>query len=255
MQVETQNTPSITIPADLSGDSVADLDENLKSLLQKNPKVIILDSSQMEHVTSSHINALWQAHQLCKDAGVEMRLKSPSPGLIRVLKVLDLYSVFAKDQDFDASQLRQAVQIELGDRTETYSDEFHADLDSMNAALEEFLKYLKCLHLPETVEYELRTVFYEVTTNIRTHARIERDSLIEFASRVDGSKIVLTFADSGMPFDPTGLATDMDMQTASKNGQSRGFGITLIRKLTDKISYVRRDDAVNVLTIEKRWEQ
>ena len=255
MHIETQNNSSITIPADLSGDSLADFDENLKSLLQKNPEAIYLDSSNLVNVTSSDIKVLWAAYQLCQDTGVELRLKSPSPGLIRVLQVLDLYSLFTVDPDSDIPQFGQVVQSDPGECTEMHCDAFHADPGSINAAIEEFLKFLKHLHTPEMIEYELRTVFYEVATNIRIHAEPEKDGLIVFTAMVNGQNIVIVFVDSAKPFDVTSSIPDVDLRTALKSGQKCGFGVTLIRKLTDKISYIRMNDAINVLILEKKWSQ
>jgi len=255
VQIDTKATPSIAIPSDLSAESMAGFDERLRDLLRKGPDKIALDSSQLKIVTSSHINVLWQVYQTCADAGVEVKLQSPSAGLVRILKVLDLYDVFGESRDIVYTRLKEAVKIESVDGAETYADEFRANVGSINDALDEFLRFLKRLCLHEITEYELRSVFYEVVTNIRTHANIEGNDLIVFTCRADESKILLVFADSGIPFDLTSVTADFDLRATARNGQTRGFGITLIRMLTDTISYTRRDDVINVLTLKKKWNQ
>jgi len=253
MQIDHVVTPTLLVPADLSDNAVTRFDGRLKELLAKSPMSIAFDVSQLENVTSSHIKLLWQAYHVCLDAGVTMKLKSLSPGLVRVLKVLDLYELLAEDHESMRPQLRKAVRIKPRGVPPPYADEFPTDSRSIDEALEGFLKYLRRFTLPEVVIFELRTVFYEVAANIRSYARMGDDDIVVFSARVEGSKLIMVFADSGVPFDPKSTTVDFDPRTASKNGQTRGFGLTLVRRLTDKMSYVRMNDVINVLTLEKKW--
>jgi anti-sigma regulatory factor (Ser/Thr protein kinase) len=250
VSVNTQNMPSITIPANLSDNSLSKFYEDLKQLLADHPESIAVDSSQLECASSGHVGALWQAHELCADTGVRMLLESPSPGLIRVLEILDLSEAFGEERDIAPSQLRQAASVGLGGQTETYADEFPADVDSINTALDRFLELIRKFQLPETTEYVLRTIFYEITTNIRAHAGLEEHGLIVFSLRAEDLKLTLVFADSGKPFDPTWVADDVDLRKVLKNRQIRGLGIPMICKLAEKISYKLIDGTINVFTVE-----
>ncbi|MCK4815541.1 ATP-binding protein [bacterium] len=254
MQIDYVATPTLLVPADLSDDAVTRFDRGLKELLTEDPLSIAFDASQLEQVTSSHIKLLWQAYHVCLDAGATMKLKSLSPGLERVLKVLDLYELLAENHESICPQLRKAVRIKPGAIPPPYADEFPADSHSIDKALEGFLKFLRRFTLPEVVIFELRIVFYELATNIGSHAQMRDDDLVVFSALVEGSKLIMVFADSGVPFDPRSSTADYDPRTASKNGQTRGFGLTLVQRLTDKMSYVRMNDAINVLTIEKMWD-
>jgi len=253
MQIDYIDTLTLLVPADLSNDAMTHFDRGLKKLLTEDPQTIAFDTSQLKYVTSSHIKLLWQIYNICLDAGVTMKLKSPSPGLVRVLKVLDLYELLTENFESMRPQLRKAVRIESGEIPPPYADEFRADSRSIDEALEGFLKFLRRFTLPEVVIFELRTVFYEVATNIRSHAQMGDDDLVVFTARFEGSKLIMVFADSGIPFDQISSTLDFDPQTASKNGQTRGLGLTLVRRLTDKMSYVRMNDVINVLTLEKKW--
>jgi len=253
MQIDYVVTPTLLAPAELSDDAVTRFDRELKELLMGDPVSIALDVSQLEHVTSSHIRLLWQAYHICLDAGVTMELKSLSSGLARVLKVLDLYELLADDHESIHQQLRRAVRIESGEILHTYVDEFTVDSHSIDEALEGFLKFLRRFTLSEVVIFELRTVFYEVATNIRLHAQMGNQDLVVFSARVEGSKLIMVFADSGVPFDSKSSTVDFDPRTVSKAEQTRGFGLTLVRRLTDKMSYSRLNDVINVLALEKKW--
>ena len=252
MQVEAGTSRSILIPSELTPESVAGFEEGLEAALRSNPRLVVIDSSRLVQVTSNHIKILWQAYRACVDAGVGMKLKSPSPGLIRVLKVLDLYDIVAESHDIPCPRSDDAAWSGSTKSAEVNSSRFAADPVSVDRALEGFLKFVERLHLPETTEFELRTVFYEVATNIRAHAGIGENDPIAVSCRADDSKIVLVFADTGIPFDPTRMAANMDLEAAAREGRARGFGITLIRRLTDNMSYVRKNNKMNILTLEKR---
>lgn len=253
MEAETKNLYLVQAPAVLSGDAISTFEKSIRDLLQKGPDFISLDCSQLRHATSSHINALWLAYQRCADIGVELRLRSVPAGLVRVLKVLDLYELFTYEEQIASPQTKEATQFVLEDFQKRYDDKFRADADSINKALNRFIQFLVPMQLSQLIEFELRTVFYEVATNIVTHAGIRKDSSIVFTAKANDSKIVLIFADSGIPFDMTDHRATFDPRIAGKNGQKHGLGITMIRKLTDRISYIRENDLTNVLRIEKVW--
>jgi anti-sigma regulatory factor (Ser/Thr protein kinase)/anti-anti-sigma regulatory factor len=251
MKTDTVITPTLVVPANLSDDAVARFDQELKLLLTRGHSSVALDTGHLDYVTSSHIKLLWQAYHLCLDSGATMKLESLSAGLVRVLKVLDLHELFVGEHGTAHPQLRKAVREESGDTGAYYVDEFTANSDGIDNALDGFLKFLKRFDLTDEAIFELRTVFYEVVTNIRLHSRAGADELIVFATSVERSRVVLIFADSGISFNPETRADDFDPHAASEAGATRGFGLALVRRLTDKMSYVRVSDAVNVLTLER----
>ncbi len=253
MQTDRLATSALLIPADLSKDAVNDFENRLQELLRNNPRLITLDVSLLKYVSSSHIKLLWQTYLTCLESGVSVKLQSLSPGLERVLKVLDLYEILVGEYELFHPQVKRAIRFESAENQPPYADEFRADLAGRDKALEEFLKYLQRFALPEIVLFELRTVFYEVATNIITHASMEKNNLIVFSAFIDSSKITMVFVDSGIPFNPEHLAIDFDPRSASKNHQSRGFGVILVRRIMDKVSYIRFNDNINVLTLEKTW--
>ena len=256
MRADTDCQPTtVVMPSDISADSVVALDRQLQSILRPGLTYIEVDTSRWEHVTSSHVHVLWQTYCTCQEQGVALRLKNPSFGLIRVLKVLDLYDIIAEGADQEPPDLKEAAQSQLGKGTLKYADDFKADSASVDRALANFLSFLKELGVPRLLEFELRTLFYEIATNIRTHGHLAKDDLIVFACRTDESTIHLAFADSGLPFDPTASTAYIDVIKAGKERQMRGFGIMMIRKLADELSYLRKNNAVNVLTVEKRWNR
>jgi len=62
-------------------------------------------------------------------------------------------------------------------------------------------------------------------------------------------EVRFTIIDSGIPFDPTSVL-EADTTLDAQNRPIGGLGILLSRKLTDSVSYVRRNGQ-NVLTLTK----
>ncbi len=254
MQVESPKIPLVAVPLDLSEVALASYDRQLAEILDSGPKTIEIDTSRWQQVTSSHIHVLWQTYQRCSEHGSGMRLTGSSDGLIRVLKVLDLYDILTGAMDRTEVDVRTAVRIDLAHGSSDYADEFTTKPSEVDGAIKSFVDFLKGMELPEVTQFELRTLFYEVVTNIRCHSDLPEGSLVVFICRADESRISMVFADSGQPFDPTESTADVDVLAAAKDRRTRGFGIMMIRKMADSVSYVRKDDSVNVLTLEKGWD-
>jgi anti-sigma regulatory factor (Ser/Thr protein kinase) len=186
---------------------------------------------------------LWQAFKSCKNAGIDFDLISPSTEMVRILDVLDLNDHFiSKSTSYKMTGY-------------AYKNVFKADVNSINKALDEFIISLSNFKLKESVTLELKTIFYEIATNIRQHASSGEDELVIFSSKADNNKITLVFEDSSVPFDPEEIETLGDFKSAARNKQVRGLGLSMVRKLSDNMSYIRKYDVINVLTIEKNWSE
>lgn len=250
MKVEIKNQNMISVPTKLSPGSVADFEKRLAGLLSVKPDSILLDCRRLEQVTSVHVSALVLAYQKCEDADTKIRLVSPSQGLVQVLRVLDLYELFSVD---NCDEFEQPLIVAGKYHSDIYADEFLADSKSIDAALNNFMHFLESYNLPHILTFELRTIFYEIAYNIKNHAQIGPEESVVFTAKTCEDKIDIVFADSGIPFDLTGKGTDLDARVLAQNKQIRGYGLTLIKKMTDKISYVRENDSINILIIEKKW--
>jgi len=249
VQVNGMNIQAVNI----HDDGIKVFYQELSDLLKTDLDEVAVDTSAWKNITSSHIHVLWHAYQRCTESGVRMKLASPSVGLIRVLRVLDLYDLLAGEERQSLPELREAVHIGDGTGARRYVDDFGADPESIDQALNQFMQYLKGFGVHEVIESELQLLFYEVATNIRNHSHMSSGARIVFSSIADEKGIVLTFADSGRPYNPIASTADIDVRVAGKNHETRGFGIMMIRKLADKISYVRKFDNMNILILEKQW--
>ena len=238
MPTETRPAASVPVPEDLSAVAVKQFLNGLAAVMETRPPLVVLDCGRLGQVTSSHVNLLWQAYRQCESAGLAMQLRSASQNLVRILRLLDLDGLFT----FDESS-----------QPETYDDDVVSTSEGIDEGLQRFLRYLGTVGIPESIMFELRTIVYETLTNIRIHSGIRPGEPVGFSAVYAPNRMLLTFVDSGPPFDPTARPDQFDFRKAAENGQTHGFGIVMIKRLATRIGYVRSGNHTNVLTVEKLW--
>ena len=119
-------------------------------------------------------------------------------------------------------------------------------------ALDRLHGFLKQLDLEEICAFDLEIAFYEVTVNIILHGGLSRSDFIEFTATPGHDQISLRFVDPGSQFDPTNHDSSFNPQVAIRTRQKHGFGLVMIKRLVDKLSYERVDNRLNVVTLEKK---
>lgn len=248
-------TANVRVPADNSRDAITSFQKDLESRLAGHPEILSLDCSQLKRVSADHIASLCGAYQICEREGVTVKLEAASPGLSRVLEVLELDGLFGNNGAPRQDDRRRASRWAAEGLRRMYVDQFKGNAGDVNRASEAFLNYLEALRLPDLVAFELQTVFYEIAMNIAAHGQTAKSERIVFTAEADDAGIVLAFTDSGIPFDLTGHEADFEPYAAGRERRKRGIGITMIRRLTDRITYCRKHDSINVLTVEKHWSK
>jgi anti-sigma regulatory factor (Ser/Thr protein kinase)/anti-anti-sigma regulatory factor len=251
MPVETSKSKLISVPADLDDDSLSGFFDELRLVMADKPAEIALDCSLLDHATSRHINALWDALTRCERAGIGMRLTAVGYGLKRVLSVLDLLELFRVEFE-DESKDRLHRPPATDGRPERFEAEIEASIDSLSDIMEDLQAFFEGFGLSEIGVFDLETVFYEVATNICRHSGLEKHRRIKFAANIDANEVSFEFIDAGERFDPTGNTPEFDPRRAIKRRQSRGIGLVMIQRLMDSVSYERVDHKYNVVTLRKR---
>jgi len=238
MPTETRQASLVTVPEDLSAEAVRDFLQELSNVIETRPPTVGVDCSRLAQVTSSHVNLLWQAHRRCESAGGALQLHAASQNLIRILRLLDLDGMFS----FDDSSLPQSFESDVAVTTE-----------GIDIGLQQFIQFLTSIGVPETAVFELRTILYEVLTNIRLHSGLPTGERVQVTAVQEDASLTLTFVDAGPPFDPTARPDQLDFRSAAREGQTRGFGIVMIKRLASSVGYVRSGNHTNVLTVTKDW--
>jgi len=253
MQVKSNTENKVFIPCVLTGDSENKFLGDLDRLIAGQPMKIIINCALLERVTSSHINLLWRSHLRCCDSGIPCEYTQVSTNLKRVLMILDLYDLLMSEPVGFTELTGHDMPVTATHIGKELHLEFTTEKTEIDNAIEDFRQFLNMMKLPEFTAFELETIFYEVVTNIRLHSCIPEGSIIKVTIKITTSGINLCFIDRGKSFDPTGTPRDYDPDTAAGNYQKRGYGMVMIKRMTDSIYYERQDDCLNVLTMEKNW--
>jgi anti-sigma regulatory factor (Ser/Thr protein kinase)/anti-anti-sigma regulatory factor len=251
MSVRRVNSRLIMVPADLDDESLDRFFQELALAIGDQPTEIALECSLIEHATSRHINALWDALTRAERAGIPMHLTSVGSGLRRVISVLDLAELF--NVDYEAWNEGEPCCVAVEDQpSERFEVEVEARIDAVTDVMAELHAFLKRRSISEIAVFDLETVFYEVATNICRHSGMERHGKMKFTAGVDSDEVFFQFTDAGERFDPTGNTPEFDPRLAIRRRQSRGIGLVMIQRLMDSVSYRRVDRRYNVVTLKKR---
>ena len=99
---------------------------------------------------------------------------------------------------------------------------------------------------------QIRVAIDEIISNIAYYAYPGKRGkvTVSFAFEEESRTAVLTFTDSGIPYDPLQYA-EADVSLPASKRQIGGLGIFLVRKTMDSVSY-RRENGMNILCIRKQ---
>ena len=105
------------------------------------------------------------------------------------------------------------------------------------------------LSIAEDIHHDLKLVSEEILSNIIRHGYDSAQTaevVIEFIATENS--ISLSFRDTGNAFNPL----DTNRQSVGEDLSEGGMGFHLVRSLTDKQEYERKDDT-NVFTVTKHY--
>jgi anti-sigma regulatory factor (Ser/Thr protein kinase) len=128
--------------------------------------------------------------------------------------------------------------------------ELRATPEEVMGAVEALQEFARAQHASEKVTFGLGLALEECGSNIMNHA-YKKDPQQKFQVSFDrtGNEIVIELRDRGPAFDPT--LADARQIAASDNDVPGGWGIQLVRRYMDQITY-SRDGEENVLRLRKR---
>lgn len=101
--------------------------------------------------------------------------------------------------------------------------------------------------------FNLQLAVDEAFTNIASYAYEDEVGNVQIRISVNGEAVVISLIDSGKPFDPLKIEPP-DITLGIDERKVGGLGIYLIRKMTDSVTY-KRKDGQNILTMTKNREE
>lgn len=102
----------------------------------------------------------------------------------------------------------------------------------------------------ENVVYPISVSSSEILANIESYA-YENGGNVEIITSRRENRMIITFKDSGKPFDPMSVEPP-DITVPLSEREPGGLGIFIVRKLMNNVRY-EYIDGHNVLTVEKEF--
>lgn len=129
---------------------------------------------------------------------------------------------------------------------------FEAKIDRIPWLTEQVDGLLEGLDCPMKAQMQIDVAIDEWMANIASYAYGNGvgEVTVRFEFQPDDRTVVLTFIDSGVPYDPL-AKPDPDVTLSVDKRAVGGLGIFLIKKTMDDMTYARQDGR-NVFTIRKR---
>ena len=127
-----------------------------------------------------------------------------------------------------------------------------AKLESLRQIKDFVKEELEALDCPAETQMQLQIVIDEVFGNIAHYAYPEEagSATVRFEAEQEPRTVMLTFLDSGIPFDPL-KAEAPDTSLKARERKIGGLGIFMVRKLTDEVRYEYKRGQ-NVLSVRKQ---
>lgn len=124
------------------------------------------------------------------------------------------------------------------------------NLDKVITFLEEQLESMGC---SMKLQMQLDVAVEEIFVNIASYAYGSGtgDALIRINHETDPERVVITFIDEGVPYDPL-KKEDPDVSLSAEEREIGGLGIFMVKKTMDDMSYEWLDGK-NILTLTKNF--
>ena len=122
------------------------------------------------------------------------------------------------------------------------------NLDQVIAFVDEQLESVGC---SMKVQMQMDVAVEEIFVNIASYAygTGTGEAIIRFSHETDPDKVVITFIDEGVPYDPL-KKEDPDVSLSAEEREIGGLGIFMVKKTMDDMKY-QWLDGKNMLTLIK----
>ncbi|MFK3845894.1 MULTISPECIES: SpoIIE family protein phosphatase [Stenotrophomonas] len=117
--------------------------------------------------------------------------------------------------------------------------------DGLAYLLQRLVAGLHGMHLDSTRISVARLIVEELGTNAMAYQRVVSDVTLDVLATLDEDGLALDVRDDGQAFDPT-VAPVPDLDEAMERRAIGGWGLHLVRSLSDHIEYCRRDGSNHV---------
>ncbi len=155
-----------------------------------------------------------------------------------LLELLDHVDTLDFEAAYDAAPGRHEIEVEATVE----------NLGRVTAFVEEILTAVAC---PFKVQIQLEVAVEEIFVNIAHYAYAPNTGMAKISVELpdDPASVEITFADSGVPYNPL-IKPDPDVTLSAEDRQIGGLGIYMTKKTMDGMTYEYKNGQ-NILTLKK----
>ena len=124
-----------------------------------------------------------------------------------------------------------------------------ATLDNVNNAVQFVSRKISNIPFSDKDKYQIEVAVDEIVSNIARYAYEQENGQATVKLESDGNGIIITITDSGIPYNPLEKA-DPDTTLSAEERGIGGYGIFLVKKIMDSISYEYKDNQ-NIIVLKK----
>jgi len=130
-----------------------------------------------------------------------------------------------------------------------------AKIDYLDETADFIEANLQALSCPDKIQLQIRLAVEELFVNIASYAYEgsahpeEGKAVLTFTHLENPSRVQISFADEGVPFNPLDKE-DSDTSEEAIMARAGGMGILLVKNMMDDVEYAYRDGQ-NILTVTK----
>lgn len=252
MPTKIEQHAEIVLPIDIYHTDREAYIEKIKHFIGMDINDIVIECMHLRTISSSHVSLMWEVYLLCQKHNINLKIQNVADPIREVLRVLDISDFFpvvnqeeyhspVLDTNRITSITLPPLRFELSPTTE---DIVRCKFSIGN--------HLKDAYIPYIIVYEIETIFYEVVTNIRLHGVYNDSGTISVEINQVNNTIIMVIMDNCQSFDPTKRVSEYNPETAIKQGMKNGLGIIMVKKMSDSLTYTRKDNK-NILTVKKSW--
>ena len=124
-------------------------------------------------------------------------------------------------------------------------------MDQLPEMLRYLLDHARALGVDKDVLGQIELGAEEALVNIIQYAYANgSQGSIQISCVSSPTSLKITIQDQGSPFDPLARGQGFDPEAVVRSGVEGGFGIFLMTKMMDQVTYERKDES-NILTLIK----
>jgi anti-sigma regulatory factor (Ser/Thr protein kinase)/ABC-type transporter Mla MlaB component len=255
------SAPSDTVDATLrlsetiTADTQKQLADRINDLTDRGAQRVHVDCSDLYRLTREHIWLLLQVQTQCQMHGITVILSAPTSTLFNIDTLGSLIEASSSLTKRIAPERTHIPSAPSAKDPQRLNQRFKARAADIAKSTREFESYISSLSLEKVDRYVLRTIYTEAVQNIYRHAGLKDTQEIQIQVDLIGKCLTIILIDEGLEFDPTAESAFNEQLSDPTAVEFPHFGIKMLKRLADDMTYQRNQSGKNVLRITKELQQ